>query len=224
MKTENFNFQDESRDRLIPVALYFHEKRKHPKKIPVVILNHGSRSFYTRYSYLANFLADKGYAVISIQHDLIEDEPISLPKFNEGILKDTRKSIWEMWVKNILYVIKEFKKIMPDFDLDKMTLLGHSTGGDVIMYFAEKYPDMVADIISLDGRRCPFPRNIKSRILLFLANDTTTDHGVIPEDNEKHQLDIQAVRLNAKHREYSDRGPDNVKQEVISIIGNFLHL
>ncbi|MEI6187154.1 MAG: alpha/beta fold hydrolase [Alphaproteobacteria bacterium] len=224
MKIESFNFLDESRDRLIPVALYFHEERKHTKKIPVVLLNHGSGSFYTRYSYLADFLAYKGYAVISIQHDLIEDEPITLPKFNEGIVKEIRKPIWEMWIANMSYVIKEFKKIMPDFDLDRLTLLGHSTGGDVIMYFAEKYPDMVADLISLDGLRCPFPRNIKSRVLMFLANDTITDQGVIPNNNEKHQLDIQTVKLNAKHREYSDRGSDNIKQEVISIVGKFLHL
>ena len=223
MKTENFNFLDESRDRLIPVALYFHEERKHSGKIPVVFFNHGSGSCNTRYSYLTNFLADKGYAVISIQHDLIGDEPISLPKFNEGILKETRKSVWKIWIANISYVINEFKKIMPDFDLDKITLVGHSTGGDAIMYFAEKYPDMVADLISLDGRRCPFPRNVESRVLLFLANDTTTDDGVIPTKNEKHHLDIQTVKLDAKHREYSDRGPDSIKQEVLSIVAKFLH-
>ncbi len=221
MKTENINLEDHSRQRYVPIAIYDNDQVSSAKPKPLVFLNHGSNAPNTRYSYLANFLANEGYAVICIQHDLIGDELISLPKFNTGKLSETRMCIWECWVANISYTIFELKKIKPYYNLDEITFIGHSTGGDAIMLFAAKYPKLVKELISLDGRRCPFPRNVKTRVLLFQANDTTTDEGVIP-GQEIHQLAIKVIKLDAAHRQYSDSGTDQIKKEVIKNIAEFL--
>lgn len=222
--TENLNFKDSGRQRRIAVAIYFNENIKHTSKIPVVFLNHGGTSSSTEYSYLGNFLADQGYAVICIQHNFIGDEPHSLEKFNTGILKETRLPIWQLWAGNILFVINELKVLKPEFDLDKFIIAGHSTGGDLSMFFATQHPEMISHIISLDGRRCHFPRNAKCRLLLLQATDTTTDEGVIPSNGEKHQLsEMKIIRIDkALHNDYSDSGSDEIKKEAISVIREFL--
>jgi len=223
MKTANFNFLDKTRQRVISVSIYLNEEKNHSKKIPVIFLNHGSNAPNTYYSYLANFLADKGYAVICIQHDIIGDEPISLPKFQKGILKKTRLPIWENWLLNILFTIKELSKIEPSFDLNQFILLGHSTGADVSMLFATRYPDLVSKVISLDGRRCPFPKDPKLDVLLLQASDTTTDEGVIPEFSEFSKLKIEIVKIKkALHMDYCDEGANEIKNEVIKLIAKFL--
>jgi predicted dienelactone hydrolase len=222
--TENFNFKDKLRNRRIAVSIYFNQDIKRERKIPVVFFSHGGVSSNTEYSYIATSLAEQGYAVICIQHNFIGDQPHSLKKFNTGILKNTRKPIWELWSGNILFVIKAMKSLKPSFDLERFTVAGHSTGGDVSMFFAAQYPKMVSNIISLDGRRCPFPRNAKCRVLLLQANDTTTEDGVIPDASEKHKLlDVQIIKVkDAVHADYSDEGREKIQKEVIKIVIDFL--
>ena len=33
------------------------------------------------------------------------------------------------------------KKVQPNADYDHLTMVGHSNGGDISMYFAKMYPD-----------------------------------------------------------------------------------
>ena len=221
MKTQNFNFLDKERNRYVPMAIYFDEKLRHIEKVPVIFLNHGSSAPTIHYTYLTNFLAKHGYAVICIQHDLIGDELISTPKFQTGNIAEARKPIWECWTANMLIAIKELKRIYPHFNFEKFSIIGHSTGGDVAMFFTNRYKKMVKEIISFDGRRCPFPREASCRILFFEANDTTVDDGIIPIGN--HNITIEKPKI-ALHSSYSDRGPDTLKKEVLAIIGKFLGL
>lgn len=224
MKITCYNFLDKTRMRVIPVAVFLDYNTSMLKKIPVIFLNHGSDVPNTYYSYLAEFLQNKGYVVVCIQHDIIGDEPISLPKFQTGILKETRLPIWKMWILNMLFVIKELGKVEPTFDFKKFILIGHSTGADASMLFATKYPDLVSKVISLDGRRCPFPRNPKLNILLLQANDTTTDEGVIPILSEENNPEMKIIKIkNAHHMDYCDEGTKKVKSEAIKIIEKFLN-
>lgn len=59
---------DTSRNRNIPIEIYQADKSN--KKRPIVIINHGYKVKNTEYSSIANFLAQKGYYVVSIQHEL----------------------------------------------------------------------------------------------------------------------------------------------------------
>src|SRR6516225_5442678 len=105
--------------------------------LPVAILNHGNTVKFTEYSFLANLLAMRGYMVVSIQHDLEIDGPMvtqvgeeyvgRLPQYNRGIA-------------NIRFVIDEMKKYQPDADYSHLTMVGHSNGGDISMYFAKRHP------------------------------------------------------------------------------------
>ena len=74
-KLDTLNWVDQSRKRLVPVAVY--EVAKSTYNGNVVILNHGYWAnrwgSFKAYSYLANYLASKGYTVVSIQHELTRE-------------------------------------------------------------------------------------------------------------------------------------------------------
>ena len=57
--------------------------------------------------------------------------------------------------------------MQPNADYDHLTLVGHSNGGDIAMYFAKEHPELVSKVITLDNLRVPFVLNDKMKILSF---------------------------------------------------------
>ena len=47
---------------------------------------------------------------------------------------------YQRGVANIHFAVDEMKKIQPNADYDHLTMVGHSTGGDISMYFAKSIP------------------------------------------------------------------------------------
>ena len=84
---------DTSRNRVIPLAVY--QPHKVNLKTKVIIFSHGydgnknSKSNQT-YAYLTRFLSQKGFYVISIQHELADDPLLAM----EGSLMETRMPNW----------------------------------------------------------------------------------------------------------------------------------
>lgn len=77
----------------------------------MVIFNHGydgnrNSKSNQAYSCLPRFLADKGFYVISIQHELPRDPPLAM----EGPFMETRLPNWERGVGNILFVLQKFQE------------------------------------------------------------------------------------------------------------------
>ena len=67
-----------------------------------------------------------------------------------------RLPIYERGVANIMYAVSKMKSVQPHADYDHLTLVGHSNGGDIAMYFAELHPDEVKKVVTLDNLRMPF--------------------------------------------------------------------
>ena len=193
LENKKLDMFDRGRGINVPVVIY---QGKTINK-PVVIISHGYGAKNTEYSFIANALAETGYCVVSIQHDLETDKPLP----TTGNLFDRRKPLWERGVQNILFVMNELQKIEPELDLNKVILIGHSNGGDMSMMMAQLYPDRLSKIISLDSRRYPFPRNPKLEILRFGAIDDEPDEGVVPESG------VQVIYVKgARHIDLCDRG------------------
>src|SRR5258707_6784206 len=130
---------------------------------------------------------------ISIQHDLPTDAPM-VTKVGElyvGRLPQIQRGI-----ANIRFVVEEMKKIEPNADYDHLTMVGHSMGGDISMYFAKMYPDQTKQVVTLDNLRVPFMTDGKFKILSFRSKDPVfkTDHGVIPADEDCEMARITLVR------------------------------
>lgn len=155
----------------------------------------------------------------SIQHELPTDEPIA----TTGKLAETRRPNWERGVENILFVIKELKRTRPELDYKDLLLVGHSNGGDIAMLFAQKYPQRVRKVVTLDNRRMALPRARKPQILSIRSSDQAADDGVLPTTAERERFGIRIVKLNnTAHNDMWDGATKNQKQEINKIISSFL--
>jgi alpha/beta hydrolase fold/Platelet-activating factor acetylhydrolase, isoform II len=190
-------------------------------ELPVVILSHGNTVKHTEYSFLANTFAARGYLVISIQHDLETDDPM-VTKVGEEYVG--RRPQYNRGIFNILFAIDEVKKAYPNADYRKLTMVGHSNGGDISMYFAQRHPDLVKKVVTLDNLRVPFVTDGKIKILSFRSKDPVfkTDPGVIPDDETCKKAGITVVKTDFQHNDLSDRGPDHVKTSIQAMVDKFL--
>jgi len=190
-------------------------------ELPVAILSHGNTVKHTEYSFLANVFAARGYMVVSIQHDLETDDPM-VTKVGEEYVG--RRSQYNRGIFNIMWAIDELKKAQPHADYRHLTLVGHSNGGDISMYFAKRHPDLVKKVVTLDNLRVPFITDGKIKILSFRSKDPVfkADPGVVPDDEVCAKAGIKVVRTEFQHNDLSDRGPDRAKASIQEILHKFL--
>src|SRR6201990_964905 len=191
-------FYDASRDNR-PVAVDIAIRRDKELQanagmitLPVAILNHGNTVKFTEYSFLANVFAARGYIAISIQHDLPTDAPMVT---KVGELYVGRLAQIERGVANIKFAVAQMENVQANADYDHLTVVGHSMGGDITMYFAKQYPDRVKKVVTLDNLRVPFVTGGKFKILSFRSKDPQfkTDPGVIPSAEECEKDGITVV-------------------------------
>lgn len=227
IRHETLNLVDATRNR--PVTVDVAVRRDYEMKadaglwkLPVAVISHGNTVKNTEYSFLANVFAARGYLVASVQHDLPTDAPLMT---KVGSLYVGRLKVYERGEANILFAINELKKIQPNADYQHLTLVGHSNGGDISMFFAQQHPELVRRVVTLDNLRVPFVTNDKAlKILSFRSHDPQfqTDPGVLPSDNRAKESGIDIVKTEAQHTDMSDRGPDNVKESIQSSLDKFL--
>jgi pimeloyl-ACP methyl ester carboxylesterase len=159
--------------------------------------------------------------VVSIQHDLESDEPMVTRVGEEYV---GRRPQYNRGVANIKFAIDELKKVQPNSDYAHLTMVGHSNGGDISMYFAKRYPELIKKVVTLDNLRVPFITDGKFRILSFRSKDPVfkADPGVVPDEDVCAKVGIKVVRTGYLHTDMSDRGPDKVKSMIQSILYEFL--
>jgi pimeloyl-ACP methyl ester carboxylesterase len=189
--------------------------------LPVAILSHGNTVKNTEYSFLANVFAARGYMVVSIQHDLETDDPMVTKAGEEYV---GRRMQYNRGIFNIMFAVDELKKLYPNADYHHLSLIGHSNGGDISMYFAKLHPDLVKKVVTLDNLRVPFVTDGKIKILSFRSKDPVfkADPGVVPSDEICAKAGIEVVRTEFQHNQLSDRGPDNVKAAIQAKVQAFL--
>jgi predicted alpha/beta-hydrolase family hydrolase len=227
IRHETITFNDTSRDNR-PVKIDVAVRRDKELqanagmiKLPVAVLNHGNTVKFTEYSFLANVFAARGYEVISIQHDLPTDPPM-VTKVGEpyvGRLPQIQRG-----VANIKFAVAEMREVQPNADYDHLTVVGHSMGGDITMYFAKQYPDEVKKVVTLDNLRVPFITSGKFKILSFRSHDPVfkTDPGVIPSEDVCQKEGITIVKTNFQHNDMRDTGAEEAKASIQAMLDKFL--
>jgi pimeloyl-ACP methyl ester carboxylesterase len=227
IRHETLTFYDPTRDNR-PVAIDVAVRRDKEMqadagmiKLPVAILNHGNTVKFTEYSFLANVFAARGYLVVSVQHDLDSDAPLMT---KVGELYVGRLPVYERGIANIRFAIDEMRKIEPNAEYDRLTLVGHSNGGDISMYFAKMYPDQIKKVVTLDNLRVPFMTDGKFKILSFRSRDAEfkPDPGVVPDDDVCEQAGITVVKTGFQHNDMRDTGPDTAKTSIQGMLDKFL--
>lgn len=227
IKHETITFYDPSRDnRPVPVDIAIRRDKEMQANagmitMPVAVINHGNTVKNTEYGFLANVFAARGYLVVSPQHDLPTDPPMVT---KPGELYVGRLPQILRGVANIHLAMQEMRKVQPNADYSRVTMVGHSMGGDITMYFAKQYPDEVKKVVTLDNLRVPFVTAGKFKILSFRSHDPQfkTDPGVIPTDEECEKAGIQVVKTDFQHNDMRDTGPDDAKNSIQGMLDKFL--
>src|SRR5690242_1422781 len=227
IRHETVTFYDADRDNR-PVAVDIAVRRDREMqadagmlKLPVAVLNHGNTVKFTEYSFLANIMAARGYLVISIQHDLPTDAPMVT---KVGELYVGRLTQIERGVANIKFAVAQMQKLQANADYAHLTVVGHSMGGDITMYFAKQYPDEVRKVVTLDNLRVPFVTSGKFKILSFRSKDPQfkADPGVVPSDDVCEQAGITVVKTAFQHNDMRDTGSEEAKASIQGMLDKFL--
>jgi pimeloyl-ACP methyl ester carboxylesterase len=227
IRHQTITFYDAERDNR-PVAVNIAVRRDKEMqadagmlKLPVAVLNHGNTVKFTEYSFLANVFAARGYLVISIQHDLPTDAPMVT---KAGELYVGRLTQIERGVANIKFAVAQMQNVQPNADYDHLTVVGHSMGGDITMYFAKQYPDRVRKVVTLDNLRVPFVTSGKFKILSFRSHDPVfkTDPGVLPSSAECVKDGITIVNTDFQHNDMRDTGSEEAKTSIQNMLDKFL--
>jgi hypothetical protein len=227
IRHETLTFNDPARDNR-PVAVDIAVRRDKEMQanagmitLPVAILNHGNTVKFTEYSFLANIFAARGYLAVSIQHDLPTDAPLVT---KVGEIYVGRLPQYQRGIANIRFAVDEMKKIEPNADYDRLTMVGHSNGGDISMYFAKMYPDEIKKVVTLDNLRVPFMTDGRFKILSFRSKDPVfkPDPGVVPNEEVCEKSGITVVQTGYQHTDMSDRGPDDAKNSIQGMLDKFL--
>ena len=190
-------------------------------KLPVAIISNGNTVKNTEYSFLANVFAARGYLVASVQQDIATDPPLVT---KVGLPYVGRLAVYKKGEANILFVMRQLKQMQPNADYEHLTLVGHSNGGDIAMYFATHHPDLVSKVVTLDNLRVPFVLSDKLKILSFRSSDPNfkTDPGVLPTAKQAALDGIDIIKTRFQHTWMSDRGPDAAKAMIQATLDAFL--
>jgi hypothetical protein len=227
IRHETITFLDPSRDNR-PVEVDIAVRRDKEMQadagmidLPVAILNHGNTVKFTEYSFVANVFAARGYEVISIQHDLPSDPPM-VTKVGEPYVG--RLAQIQRGVANIKFAVAKMRDIQPNADYDHLTVVGHSMGGDITMYFAKQYPDEVKKVVTMDNLRVPFITSGKFKILSFRSKDPqfTADPGVVPNSDICEKAGITVVNTTFQHNDMRDTGSETAKSSIQAMLDKFL--
>jgi hypothetical protein len=227
IRHETISFHDPDRDnRLVAVNIAVRRDKEMQANagmitLPVAVLNHGNTVKNTEYSFLANAFAARGYLVVSPQHDLPTDPPMVT---KAGELYVGRLPQIQRGVANIKFALGEMKKVEPHADYGRVTMVGHSMGGDISMYFAKQFPDEIKKVVTLDNLRVPFLTEGKFKILSFRSKDTQfkPDPGVVPDAEECEKAGITVVNTGFQHNDMRDTGPEAAKNSIQSMLDKFL--
>jgi len=217
---ELFTWQDSARQRDIPVAIH-HPVTDHGA--PVVIFSHGygenQPDSYLAYAYLCEALAAAGNFVVSIQHELPTDD---LLIFN-GPARVVRMPNWERGAANIHFVIAELQRRYPSLDHGRVTLIGHSNGGDMSVLYSHQHPENIQIVITLDHRRMPILRASQPRTCTLRSSDQPADPEVLPTEAEAKKHAIQVVFLkDTPHNNMDSDADPRQRAEIIALVLGFL--
>jgi pimeloyl-ACP methyl ester carboxylesterase len=127
-------------------------------------------------------------------------------------------------VANIRFAVDEMSQVQPNADYDQLTMVGHSMGADVSLYFAKMYPDKIKKVVTLDNLRVPFMTDGRFKILSFRSKDPVfkADPGVVPSDDVCEKAGITVVRTDFQHNDMRDTGPEQAKESIQSMLDKFL--
>lgn len=218
--TKSVELLDVSRDRQIPLELYFPVQQSCTRKTPcaVAFLSQGYGLRHTDYSFIAHALTEFGYLVVAIQHDLPSDPAIS----TAGNLFSNRMPMWQRGAQNLHFVQDTLSRTYTGYDWSSLVLIGHSNGGDLSALALRESPTLATTLITLDNRRYPLPRTPSIKVLSIRGSDFAADVGVLPTAQEMGTVTCITSIAGSRHNDMNDHGPAELQAKLNALILLFL--
>lgn len=211
---------DQERGRDVPVHVYL-PAQTHAcvakASCPVAFISPGYGVPHTSYSFLADALTAQGYLVVAVQHDLPTDPPLT----GKGDLVAIRTPAWQRGAANLRYVKAQLSRAHPDYGWDKLTLIGHSNGGDISALLLRETPDFARKLITLDHRRVPLPLDPALRTLSIRGSDFEADPGVLPAKPASGVCIVEIA--GSRHNDMLDDGPAELRSQIAALVLGFLN-
>lgn len=213
---------DTQRQRAIPVQISFPTDTSIctvKSQCEVAFLSSGYGVAYDKYSYITETLNKAGYLVVAIQHELPGDPALAVT----GHLYTERTENWQRGAATLKFIRAKLQPELSDYDFNKLTLVGHSNGGDISSWLLNEEVDFAQALITLDHRRVPLPRSGSPAVLSIRASDFPADPGVIYTEQEMATFNVCIVPVaNAKHNDMTDFGPDWLKAAISNTLLSFI--
>ena len=168
---------------------------KSEDKLPLVIISHGWGGFMNLHTNFAEDLASKGFIVASIDHTfgsvatVFSEEDVEFKSENalpynlsrERFL-DNANTVIKTYGNDVISTIDYFENsdiYMNHIDFDKISLIGHSTGGGGAIY-ASSIDNRIKAVIGLDAWVEPLEENIYEKVshlpILLLRSEEWENH------------------------------------------------
>ncbi|WP_338367126.1 alpha/beta hydrolase [uncultured Pseudoalteromonas sp.] len=214
---------DQSRNRTIPINITYPNERNQCSvhaKCPVAFVNAGYGISHTNYSFASKLFNAQGYLSIAVAHELKTDP--ALNRIQPYLT--TRMENWHRGVVTLKFLVNELSSKYPAYDFTKLTLFGHSNGGDISALYAAIYPNEVSQIITLDHRRMLTPRNKSIRVLTLRGSDYSADANVLLNDTELKAFPVSQVTIEkSRHNDMYDGGPAWLVERISNEMQAFIN-
>ena len=211
---------DTERARHIPVTITEADSKcTIKKKCPVAFIGAGYGMAHTDYQFAQQAFHQHGYLTVEVAHELKGD-----PSLNpEPPYMTTRMENWHRGVQTLEFLAVELAKRYPEYDFNKLTLFGHSNGGDIAALYAAIYPAKVAKLITLDHRRMLIPRNKNIAVLTLRGSDYPADDNVLLTPQELAIYPVTQIKLKgSRHNDMYDGGPKSLVARMSKELNAFL--
>lgn len=210
---------DAPRARQVPVTVFEPSPAACASGCPVLLFGTGYRARPSDYSFLLAGLAEAGFLVVGIQHDLAHDPPLP----NTGNVVRDRTPTWDRGVATVQFVKGELSRRYPAHDWSAVVLAGHSQGGDIAARLVSQQRFPVRALVTLDNRRVPLPADEGLRVLSLRSADQPADPGVLPGEATPGRAAPCIVRLaTTRHDDMNDGAEPPARARMLDIVRSFL--
>lgn len=201
--------------RAIPLVIHTPAPSACTLPCPVAIFGTGYLVTAEEYSAIGSTLAEAGYLAIVVQYDLPDDPPMP----DTGDLRSDRGPFWHRGVLALTTVLARLPPEFPGYAWSRLTLLGHSQGGDIAALFANQNPERLEALITLDNRRVPLPREAPFPILSLRSADQLADAGVLPSASTAACI---VTLPGTRHDDMTDGGPEATRGPLLAALRSFI--
>jgi len=200
---EQQRIRDESRDRQIHLDIWYPaspQEQGHSygiskgsvaagapvtgTRLPIVLLSHGAMGAASNYSWLAEYLARRGYVVLGVSH--FRESPV----FGLDSIDPTSVSRFDERVKDLNFALDyliDRSKFSASIDANRIALVGHSSGGASVLmmsgvpFSAKSLGEYCQKKSSVNDKGCLYPhsRNIAE---LSIPHSTRAFRAIVAMD------------------------------------------